>query len=129
MRPIRTIRSPSAPNSSSCSEAHLLTNSSHEPQSPLTRPGDLRAIRELGVLSEAPSLFRRLSMRIGRKRWVKPVTAMTAVALSCGGALGDERDDQRDKEISELKAQVAELKAKDEGSWLTQRRAEEIKSL
>lgn len=63
----------------------------------------------------------------------KPVTVMIAVGLVFGligvGSVASAADADLNAELAVLKARLAELEAKQDESWLSERRAEEVKTL
>ncbi|NBB94922.1 MAG: hypothetical protein GVY16_04190 [Planctomycetes bacterium] len=66
------------------------------------------------------------------QRWITPVV-MAAVALTCLGvpaqAADESANQQLEAQINALKAEVAQLKAQQDESWLSERRAQEVKTL
>jgi hypothetical protein len=68
-------------------------------------------------------------MAIGCRGWVQPLAVTTVVALSTNAGYATNRDAELEKQIAELRAEVAAMKAKNGDTWLNQRRAEEIRAL
>ena len=65
----------------------------------------------------------------GPGRQYLPALAAAAVVLCAGAGRAAERDTELEKEVAALRAEVAAMKAREDQSWLNQRRAEEVKAL